>query len=215
MWTAESMRRRLRSFCMCLASPRLSLATATTSIECICSRFISIGWHDFRWEVERKLIEKWSIRHLQIHSNIRCEPATTTGLATRIAPRTRPARDRHKAMGEALLHRPRAGAHDLRRRAPRIYLPCLRIRAHRPPAEGYAYLAAGATTIAIVPYTFVAMMPTNNEIERLAGETEKAAASDERVRYLMQKWYKLNLVRSIFPLSGFVIGLLALGGCFA
>lgn len=83
------------------------------------------------------------------------------------------------------------------------------------PAEGYAYLAAGATTIAIVPYTFVAMMPTNNEIEQLAGETEKAAASGERVRYLMRKWYKLNLVRSIFPLSGFVIGLLALGGYFA
>ena len=83
------------------------------------------------------------------------------------------------------------------------------------PAEGYAYLAAGATTVAVVPYTFVAMMRTNNEIERLAGETEKAAASGDRVKYLVGKWYKLNLVRAVFPLSGFIVGMLALSGYFA
>ncbi|KAI0732169.1 hypothetical protein C8Q72DRAFT_882607 [Fomitopsis betulina] len=83
------------------------------------------------------------------------------------------------------------------------------------PAEGYAYLAAGAATIAIVPYTLATMMATNNEIEGLAAGTEKAAANGERVKYLMQKWYKLNLGRSLFPLGGFVIGLLAVGGYFA
>ena len=83
------------------------------------------------------------------------------------------------------------------------------------PAEGYAYLAAGAATIAIVPYTFATMMVTNNEIEGLAAETEKAVASGERVKYLVQKWYKLNLGRSLWPLTGFVVGLLAVGGYFA
>ena len=83
------------------------------------------------------------------------------------------------------------------------------------PAEGYAYLAAGAATIAIVPYTFATMMATNHELEGLAVETEKAAANGERVKDLLQKWYKLNLGRSFWPLGGFVIGLLAVGGYFA
>ena len=43
------------------------------SLGCICSRSQSFGWlvvaWFLEWEVERKLTENWSIRHLQIHSN--------------------------------------------------------------------------------------------------------------------------------------------------
>jgi len=82
------------------------------------------------------------------------------------------------------------------------------------PSEGYAYLAAGTFTLAIAPYTLLTMMPTNHELEALAeGKEEKV--EDARVKSLLQRWWRLNLVRSLGPTTGLVLGLLALGGYFA
>ncbi|KZT69257.1 DUF1772-domain-containing protein [Daedalea quercina L-15889] len=82
------------------------------------------------------------------------------------------------------------------------------------PAEGYAYLAAGALTLAVAPYTLLTMMTTNRAIEAIA-ESKDAAAQGDQVTSLIQKWNKLNLGRASGPIIGFGIGLLALGGFFA
>ena len=83
-------------------------------------------------------------------------------------------------------------------------------------SERYAYIAAGALTFANIPYTLATMMTTNNELEALASDSaEKVAERGDRVKYLFQKWYKMNLVRAFCPLGGVIVGLLAIGGYFA
>jgi hypothetical protein len=70
------------------------------------------------------------------------------------------------------------------------------------------YLLAGATTIAMVPFTWVFMSPTNNTLFKLE-ETATAALSvaDLRdVRVLLGTWSWLHMIRSIFPLVGTILG---------
>lgn len=101
-----------------------------------------------------------------------------------------------------------------------IYLPALSVGttglygyiALRPdPSEQkhwLTYAAAGATTITMVPFTWLVMVPTNNalfRLEALAAET----ASDvdlNTVRGLVVRWAWLHVVRSLFPLVGAILG---------
>lgn len=73
-----------------------------------------------------------------------------------------------------------------------------------------AYWVAAGVTVAIVPFTFVFMQPTNDELMAAAGSAVKAAAfGGEHVMQLVNKWAALNLVRSLLPLAGAVLGLSA------
>lgn len=65
------------------------------------------------------------------------------------------------------------------------------------------YVAAGATTITMVPFTWLMMAPTNNTLFGLA-----ASAVDLRtVQELVVRWAWLHAVRSVFPLVGAILGL--------
>jgi hypothetical protein len=70
------------------------------------------------------------------------------------------------------------------------------------------YLVAGATTITMVPFTWMFMSPTNNILfeweEQARSATSVADLSD--VREFLGKWSWLHIVRSIFPLVGAVLG---------
>jgi len=88
--------------------------------------------------------------------------------------------------------------------------------------EGYAYLAAGALTFSVVPYTLLSLMPTNKALLAAAESQGRGkdvsgdSASDEsNVLSLLWKWRSLNFVRSLGPAAGCLVGLLALGGYFA
>lgn len=73
--------------------------------------------------------------------------------------------------------------------------------------------AAGATTLAIVPFTFGFMLPTNNKLmkeEERADEGEKLEL--EGVKGLVVKWNWMHLVRSLFPLAGAILGFSATQG---
>jgi hypothetical protein len=73
------------------------------------------------------------------------------------------------------------------------------------------YATAGALTLAIVPFTLIFMHPTNQSLLLVAGGGATAAAvNDDSVRALITKWAGLNLIRSLLPLGGAVIGLWAL-----
>jgi hypothetical protein len=70
------------------------------------------------------------------------------------------------------------------------------------------YAIAGATTIAIVPFTWLIMTSTNNTLFRLH---ELAVASPETgdlstAHELLVKWAWLHLCRSVFPLAGAIVG---------
>lgn len=70
------------------------------------------------------------------------------------------------------------------------------------------YAAAATTTIAMVPFTWLFMTPTNNI---LFGWEEMATAGApvaelEAVRKVVVKWAWLHLARSVFPLIGVIVG---------
>lgn len=75
-----------------------------------------------------------------------------------------------------------------------------------------AYAVAGAVTIAMVPFTWVVMAPTNNVLFGLLEEADGAAAVGlPELRPLLVKWAWLHVTRSLFPLSGALLGLLNVG----
>lgn len=69
---------------------------------------------------------------------------------------------------------------------------------------------AGLTTLTMVPFTWLAMVPTNNELFRLelAGRMEPSVARIEDVRELVVHWSWLHVVRTTFPFLGAVLGTL-------
>lgn len=77
-------------------------------------------------------------------------------------------------------------------------------------SEWRGFAAAGALTLAIVPFTLVVMMPTIRELEtEIAGEGGSAAKDNKKisrsrgtVEALLWKWTRLNVVRSLMPLLG-------------
>ncbi|KAL2184423.1 DUF1772-domain-containing protein [Thermothelomyces heterothallicus CBS 203.75] len=88
-----------------------------------------------------------------------------------------------------------------------------------------AYLAAGALTIGIVPYTLAVMAGTNSELKRMeravgevagadaaegpAGEEEVVVVEEESAKRLVDWWGVLNLGRGVLLLAGSICGLAA------
>ncbi|RAL12376.1 anthrone oxygenase tpcL [Aspergillus homomorphus CBS 101889] len=66
-------------------------------------------------------------------------------------------------------------------------------------------LVAGLTTIAIVPFTWLVMTPTNDALFQL--QADAGAARLGEVRQLLVRWGWLHAMRSCFPLMGAVLGL--------
>jgi hypothetical protein len=73
------------------------------------------------------------------------------------------------------------------------------------------YATAAALTVSIIPFTFIFMHPTNQSLLQIAGGGATAAVvNDDSVRALITKWAGLNLIRSLLPLGGAIVGLWAL-----
>lgn len=73
------------------------------------------------------------------------------------------------------------------------------------------YVAAAALTVGIVPFTAFFMGNTNQALLEVAAG-RAGNLSSEAVRELLVKWRGLNLVRSLFPLAGALLGLYELVG---
>jgi hypothetical protein len=69
---------------------------------------------------------------------------------------------------------------------------------------------AGATTVGIIPFTLIFMVPTNDELFRLHAMSKESPFGPgiQGVRELVLKWTWLHGVRSLFPLAGAVMGTL-------
>ncbi|KAL4876811.1 hypothetical protein BJY04DRAFT_199292 [Aspergillus karnatakaensis] len=80
------------------------------------------------------------------------------------------------------------------------------------------FATAGALTTGMIPFTVALIVPTNNTLFRLEGQAKKdtggsAGASGvtwAEAEGLVRKWNRLNAIRSLFPLSGAVLGLMAI-----
>ena len=74
------------------------------------------------------------------------------------------------------------------------------------------YAAAGATTITMVPFTWVMMDPTNNTLFRLEALASATASAVDlsAAQELVVKWAWLHVVRSVFPMVGAILGLVGI-----
>lgn len=71
------------------------------------------------------------------------------------------------------------------------------------------YAVAGAVTVAMVPFTWIVMVPTNDELfAREAGSWDEGVVMElGEAQGLLRRWAWMHLVRSLFPLVGAVVGL--------
>ena len=68
--------------------------------------------------------------------------------------------------------------------------------------------AAGATTVAMIPYTWIFMRSINNKLWA-AVRGEKETVNMPQAKAMLNNWGRLNMVRALFPLTGGVMGLLS------
>jgi noranthrone monooxygenase len=76
----------------------------------------------------------------------------------------------------------------------------------------WLYWGAAILDIGIVPYTFAFMVQTNSRIFEFANvkdSPEKPASEENQLAPLLNRWACLNTVRSLFPLAGGILGLVA------
>ncbi|KAG6026292.1 hypothetical protein E4U40_002193 [Claviceps sp. LM458 group G5] len=82
-----------------------------------------------------------------------------------------------------------------------------------PSEQGMRCLAAGALTMAIAPYTWFAMIPTNNALFAMAASGPDFAGkqdANDKARGLVMKWVILHSIRSIIPLAGAIVGFMGI-----
>lgn len=85
--------------------------------------------------------------------------------------------------------------------------PYFRKAAYSLPA---LYCTAGILTLGLVPYTFVAMRTTNNTlVSKSKVELEASEKNYKELDGLLHSWISLNWVRSLFPLAGSFVAILA------
>ena len=70
------------------------------------------------------------------------------------------------------------------------------------------FALAGVTTLSILPFTWIFMVPTNNELFRLEGasKAEPFVKGIVEAKELVVKWSWLHFTRSLLPLAGTVMG---------
>ena len=85
---------------------------------------------------------------------------------------------------------------------------CTQKRAASKPWGLFAL--AGVTTISIVPFTWIVMVPTNNELFRLeaVSKADPLVLGISSAKDLVVKWTWLHATRSLFPLAGAILGTL-------
>ncbi|KAH8589376.1 hypothetical protein B0O99DRAFT_337691 [Bisporella sp. PMI_857] len=70
------------------------------------------------------------------------------------------------------------------------------------------FTLAGITTLSMVPFTWLVMVPTNNELFRLQKVSllEPSVKTITEAKELVVKWSWMHLSRSFMPLAGALIG---------
>lgn len=78
---------------------------------------------------------------------------------------------------------------------------------HSHGGQWIGFAAAAATTLTIVPFTLGIMAGTNTSLTTAAKAYKPS--SDPEVSSLLDTWTLMNYARSLFPLIGAVVGVMA------
>jgi hypothetical protein len=72
------------------------------------------------------------------------------------------------------------------------------------------FALAGMTTLSMLPFTWIVMVPTNNELFRLesVSKTGPLVMDIASARELVVKWSWMHFTRSLLPLAGAITGAL-------
>lgn len=70
------------------------------------------------------------------------------------------------------------------------------------------FTLAGLVTVAMVPFTWIVMVPTNNELFRLeaVSKLEPGVMDIIAAKELVVKWSWMHFTRCFFPLAGAILG---------
>lgn len=70
------------------------------------------------------------------------------------------------------------------------------------------WLIAGVTTLTMVPFTWLVMVPTNNELFRLqkVSLAQPTVMAIAEAKEMVIKWSWMHMTRSFMPLAGAVMG---------
>lgn len=80
---------------------------------------------------------------------------------------------------------------------------------HAAGSPWRVFAVAGATTVSMIPYTWIVMQSTNNALFRAEARTKaEQAQSWTEAESLVKTWNRLNAVRALFPLAGAILGIL-------
>ena len=83
---------------------------------------------------------------------------------------------------------------------------CTKRQSAKKPWSVFAL--AGVTTLAMLPFTWIFMVPTNNELFRLerVSQVEPLVMGIAEAKTLVVRWGWLHFARSLLPLAGAIIG---------
>lgn len=71
------------------------------------------------------------------------------------------------------------------------------------------FAASAVTTLSMIPFTWIFMLATNDALFRAQTQNKDGQSpSLVEVQRLVNTWSWLNAVRSLFPLTGAILGLL-------
>lgn len=77
----------------------------------------------------------------------------------------------------------------------------------------WIFALAGVTTVLMLPFTWLIMVPTNNQLFRLeAAGSEVGSVTLGYAKELVVSWSWMHLARSLFPLAGAILGAVAMFG---
>jgi len=77
---------------------------------------------------------------------------------------------------------------------------------HSNPVEWKSYAFCALATLVVVPFTIVFINGTNRILmAESASDSGKTSLADSQARSLVEKWSRLNALRSCFPILGLVV----------
>jgi noranthrone monooxygenase len=80
---------------------------------------------------------------------------------------------------------------------------------HAAGSPWRVFAVAGLLTVGMVPYTWIAMLKTNNALFSAEARTKNGHGQAwGKAESLVKTWSRLNAVRALFPLTGAIFGLL-------
>lgn len=75
------------------------------------------------------------------------------------------------------------------------------------------HIVSGTITMSMIPFTWIFILGVNTKLFRAIGDqTTSQVVNIDRIRGLVQRWRWLNVVRAMFPLTGAIVGMVAVYG---